>query len=79
VHVAFFQRSEGWAYHFLEADVQTSVGRIRACSSADLLRDLIDRTPTKLGLSAKQSVESAFRNGRDGLWLELTQERYGKL
>lgn len=76
--MSFFERG-GWVVQFLELDAKTSIGRIRTFGSADKLRELIARTPTRLDLAAKQALEHAIQGGRGGVYLDLTSEQYRKL
>ena len=70
---------EVWLVQFLEVDLKTSVGRRRTFASADKIRELVARTPTRLLLEDKQAFEYAIQKGRGALYLDLTQEQYGKL
>jgi hypothetical protein len=77
--VTFFHRGDGWACSFVEVDAKTPVGPIRQFGTADKVRELIARTPTRFDLAGKQALEYAFQNGRGGTYLELTAEQYRKL
>lgn len=85
VFMTFFARGgpgihdETWVVSFLEADLRTPIGRIRKFGSADKLRELIARTPTRFDLAGKQALEVAFSGGRGGVYLELSQDQYQKL
>lgn len=76
--MSFFKRN-GWVYQFLEADLKATIGRIRTCTIADVLRDLLERTPTKFDLGGKQAVQYGFSIGRGAVDLKLTQEQYRKM
>lgn len=77
--MTFFVRGDGWVCSFVEADLKTPIGRIRQFGSADKLRELIARTPTRFDLAGKQALAHAIEGGRGGLYLELTGEQYRKL
>jgi hypothetical protein len=61
--VTFFERGDGWVCSFVEADLKTGVGRIRHFGTADKVRDLIARTPTRFDLAGMQALEHAFERG----------------
>lgn len=46
--------------------------------SKEKLRELIDKTPTKLTLADCQGLDEAIAHGRGGLYLELSREQYGE-
>ncbi len=64
---------------FLESDLKTPAGRIRTLGSVDKVRELINRTPTPMNLEARNMLEHAINQGRDGMYLQLTSEQYRKL
>lgn len=68
--------STSWACSFVEADAKTPVGRIRQFGTADKLRELVARTPTRFDLAGKQALEHAIQGGRGGLYLDLTAAQY---
>jgi len=74
-----FFHNDGWVVQFLEPDMKTPVGRIRRLCDVSKVRELIDRTPTKLDLAAKQALEQAISIRRGGMFLELTGDQYRKL
>jgi hypothetical protein len=59
---------EGWTVNVLEQDLKTPIGRIRRFATADKVRELIDRTPTKLDLAANQAIGHALQAGRGGVY-----------
>jgi hypothetical protein len=71
-----FHRREEWTVELLNDDLRGSVGRLRGFATDDKILEMIARTPTKLDLAAKASLENGIRNGRGGLYLELTEEQY---
>jgi hypothetical protein len=79
VYLTFFRRGDGWVCSFVEAELKTPVGRIRQFGSADKLRQLIARTPTRFDLAGKQALEHALERQRGGVYLELTREQYRRL
>lgn len=78
IYMSFFCK-DGWIVQFLEADLKTSIGRIRRFSDPDKVRELIDRTPTPMNLEARNMLDHAIAVGRGGMFLELTVEQYRKL
>jgi hypothetical protein len=76
--MSFFMR-DGWVVQFLEPDLKTSLGRIRAFSDANKIRELIERTPTPINLESRNMIEHAIDKGRGGMYLQLTGEQYRKL
>jgi hypothetical protein len=56
-----------------------AIGRIRKFPDEQSIRDLIDRTLTKLDSAARNSLDYALSNGRGGLYLDLTEEQYARL
>lgn len=49
IYVRFFVRGAGeWVLAFLETDARTPIGRRYSFGSADKVRELIGRTPTRL-------------------------------
>lgn len=79
VYLTFFRRRDGWVCSFVEADLKTPIGRVRQFGTADKLRDLVARTPTRFDLAGKQALEHALQGGRGGLYLELTDDQYRAL
>jgi hypothetical protein len=76
--MSFFVRG-GWVVGFLEADAKTPVGHIRTFGTADKIREVIAKTPTKMDLAAHAAVEHGIQGGRGGVWLDLTHEQYQNL
>lgn len=80
VYMSYFVRGEGqWCCGFLEPDLKTQIGRGCLFASADKLRDLVARTPTKLVAQDRNAFEHGLTTGRGGVWLEITAEQYAKL
>jgi hypothetical protein len=71
-----FQKREEWTVQIMSEDLRGSLGRQRGFATHDKLLEMIARTPTRLDLAAKASLENAIRNGSGGLFLELTNEQY---
>lgn len=74
--MSYFVRNGQWVCGFLEADLKTSIGRGRLFGSADKLRDLVVRTPTKMLSEDRNAFEHGIDKGRGGVWLEVTAEQY---
>jgi hypothetical protein len=68
-----------WAVQFSPATVSRSIGPLRIWDSADVIRELVARTPTKMDSASKQAFELALTNGRGGIFLDLTPEQYASL
>ena len=78
VYMCFFER-RGWYCQFLEEDCQTSLPRKLNFKHPDKIVELAMRGGAVLNLEGRQAIEHAIRNGRSGIWLELTEEQYRKL
>lgn len=74
-----FFLSHGWVCGFLEEDLKTSAGRRRTFATSEKVRELIQRTETKMDLAARQALDHAIEKGRGGVFLNLTDEQYTKL
>jgi hypothetical protein len=72
-------RGEEWVVQFMSETLNRAIGPIRVWQSADVILELIRRTPTKMDLATKQSLEMAFQKGRGGLILNLLPEQYARL
>jgi hypothetical protein len=78
IYMSFFCRGE-WVCGFLEIDLKTPVCRRRTFASVNKIRELIDRTPTKMNLEDRSMLEHDIEKGRGGLYLDVTEEQYEKL
>lgn len=76
--MGFFLRHT-WHVHFLEADAKTPLRRQLNFADPQKIRDLVERTPTKLQSEQKQALEYAIEIGRGGLWIEVTAAQYAVL
>ena len=80
VYMSFFVRGAGeWIVGFLEADVRTPIGRGYCFGSADKVRELIARTPTRLQSEDRQALEHGIANGKGGVWLDVMGDQWAKL
>jgi hypothetical protein len=75
VYLQFYKREE-WTVQLMTEDLRGSLGRLRGFATHDKLLEMISRTPTRLDLAAKNSLENAIKNGRGGLFLDITAEQY---
>jgi hypothetical protein len=78
VYMTFFER-RGWLCQFLEADLKTPLPRKLTFRAPDKIVELAERGGAASNLEARQAIEHAIRNGRGGIWLELTEGQYQKL
>jgi len=68
-----------WEVEFLDAQTWLTVGRKRQFESADTIRELVGRTPTRPDLATRQAFEFALQQGEGQIKLELTAEQFWKL
>ena len=79
MYVNFFLRGGYWFCSFLQPDLKTPVCRGRSFASAEKVRELIAKTPTRMMSEDKQALEFALEAGRGGIWLDVTTEQYARL
>jgi hypothetical protein len=70
-----FFLSQEWNCQFLEADLKTSLPRKIELSDKRKIMEIAERGGCKINLEGRQAI----REGRGGVWLELSQEQYEKL
>jgi hypothetical protein len=75
VYFSFFAR-HGWVIQFSPPTLDRALGRIRTVETEEAVREMIRRTPTRLSLEDWHMLDEAFKKGRGGLFLELTDEQY---
>lgn len=74
-----FMHREGWYCQFLEEDLKTPLPcKITVADPAKLI-EMAEHGGYRLNLEGRQALDNAIENGRGGIWLELTEEQYGKL
>jgi hypothetical protein len=83
VHLGFFcvgsEAGAVWVVQFSPPSLDRAIGPIRQWPSADAIRELIARTPTKMDSEAKQILEFAIAKGRGAMFLDVTPEQYASL
>jgi len=78
VYMYFFER-RGWSCQFLEADLKTPLPKKLTFKHPEKIIAIAEHGGANLNLEGRQGLEHALRNGRGGVWLELTEEQYRKL
>lgn len=78
VYMCFFERS-GWYCQFLEEDCKTPLPKRLNFKDPQKILELAERGGAILNLEGRQAIDHAIRNGRGGVWLELTTDQYLKL
>lgn len=78
VYMSFMER-EGWLCQFLEEDLKTPLPRRVIVKSVDKVREMARKGGASMNLESHQALEHGIEMGRGGVWLELTEEQYGKL
>jgi hypothetical protein len=78
VYMYFFEQS-GWSCQFLEADLKTPLPKKLTLKHPEKIFEIAEHGGAKLNLEGRQAIEHALRNGRGGIWLELSEEQYRKL
>lgn len=76
--MCFFERS-GWYCQFLEEDCKTPLPKRLNFKDPQKILELAERGGAILNLEGRQAIDHAIRNGRGGVWLELTTDQYLKL
>jgi hypothetical protein len=74
-----FMQRDGWRISFLEADCKTSLPLQLNFVSTDKIREMHERYGALRMLEDKAALEHGIEIGRGGVWLNLTDEQYGKL
>ena len=75
----FFQHRNGWHCQFLEEDLKTPLPRRFMFQSESKVRQMAERGGAALNLDTLHALDHAIEIGRGGVWLELTEDQYGKL
>ena len=75
----YFMLIGGWHCQFLEADLKTPLPRRFNFSDISKVTELIQRGNGFKDLEVRNMFEHAVKNGRGGVYLELTEEQYQKL
>jgi hypothetical protein len=78
VYLSFMHR-EAWHCSFLESDAKTVLPRKLALEDPKKLFEMAERGGRKMNLEAQQAIQHGIEIGRNGFWLELTEEQYQKL
>jgi hypothetical protein len=78
VYMSFMER-EGWLCQFLEEDLKTPLPRRVIVKSVDKVREMARKGGASMNLESHQALEHGIEMGRGGVWLELTEEQYGRL
>ncbi len=75
----FFQNRKGWHCQFLEEDLKTPLPRRFTFQSESKVREMAERGGAAMNLDTLHALDHAIEIGRGGVWLELTEDQYGKL
>jgi hypothetical protein len=75
----FFMLREGWHCRFLELDLKTPLPCKLTFADVNKIREIHDRFGADQKLEDKSALEYAINMGRGSMWLNLTDEQYGKL
>jgi hypothetical protein len=74
-----FMDRQGWLCQFLEEDLKTPLPRNVTVKTEEKVREIARRGGCNMNLESLQALEHGIKKGRGGVWLELTEEQYGKL
>lgn len=74
-----FMLNRRWYCQFLEEDLKTPLPRKITFSDEAKLFEMAERGGYRLNLEGRQAIEHAIRNGRGGIWLQLSEDQYSKL
>jgi hypothetical protein len=74
-----FMLRDGWLCQFLEEDLKTRLPRKVTLRSQEKVREMARRGGAGMSLDVLQALDHGIEIGRGGIWLELTDEQYGKL
>jgi hypothetical protein len=78
VYMSFMDR-HGWQCQFLEADLQTPLPRRLHFASPDKIIELVERGGGLRDQESLLMLEQGISMGRGGVFLNLTEEQYGRL
>jgi len=78
VYMSFMFRN-GWYCQFLEEDLKTSLPRKVTLKTEDQVKEMARRGGAVMNLESEQAIEHGIKNGRGGIYLQLTDEQYRKL
>lgn len=76
VYLRFFAYKDAWTVQFSKVTLDRALDLVRTFRDEQAIRNLIDRTPTKIDSAAKNALEYAFEKGRGGIHLDLTAAQY---
>ena len=79
VSMRFLHRITGWCCTFVEEDLKTPIGEGLRFASEHKVLELAERGGAFKQLADRQAVDHGIREGKGGLWLNLTDEQYRKL
>jgi hypothetical protein len=68
-----------WHCQFLEDDLKTPLPRQLSFSDPAKIYEMAERARSLVNLESKQALDHAIRDGRGGIYLQLTEEQYRKL
>jgi hypothetical protein len=74
-----FMFRNGWYCQFLEEDLKTSLPRKVTLKTEDQVKEMARRGGAVMNLESEQAIEHGIKNGRGGIYLQLTDEQYRKL
>ncbi len=69
----------GGICQFLEDDLKTPLPRKLSFSDPAKIYEMAERARSLVNLESKQAIDYAIRDGRGGIYLQLTEEQYRKL
>lgn len=76
---AFFMCREGWHVQFLETDLRTPLRKQLNLTHESKIIELAERGGADLSLEGRAPLDHGIQIGRGGIWLNLTDEQYGRL
>jgi hypothetical protein len=74
-----FQDRHGWQCQFLEADLKTSLPKRLHFASPDRIIELVERGGGFPDQESRLMLDQGIAMGRGGVFLNLTEEQYGRL
>jgi hypothetical protein len=76
---ASFQCRKGWHVAFLESDLTTSLGKQLTFADPQKIVELAKRGGAKITSEDRAMLAHGIEIGREGIWLQLTDEQYDRL
>lgn len=75
----YYMFRNSWTCQFLEEDLKTPLPRRLHFRSPDKIRAIVEKVGNFADLQDRQALDYGLGIGRGGVWLQLTEEQYGRL